>query len=505
MAKRILIANRGEIAIRIARAVRELGYIPVGIYTSVDKKSLHLRYMAKNIEVSSYLDMDSIIEAAEKAGADAIHPGYGFLSENPVFAERVEKSGIIFIGPRPEAMRLAGDKARAKEMAEKAGVPTLPWRHVEKPEHIYDFAEEHGYPLLLKAVGGGGGMGIRVIENREQVEELFEQAQKEAENAFKDKRLYVEPYLQNPKHIEVQILSDGSTVIHLYERDCSVQRRHQKIIEEAPAPILGKREREAITSDAVKLMEHIGYTSAGTVEMLYDPERRQHYFMEINARLQVEHPVTEMITGVDIVKEQINIAFLGETGLRQSDIRIHGHAIEARIYAENPITMIPSPGTIIYYREPGGPGIRVDSGIDKGTFVPSEYNPLVSKVIAWGKDRGEALRRLERALSEYIITGIATNIPLIKAIIRHAEFREGRHTTGFLKHAYSSITRGLDDMAKIHVIATVAIAYKAGNSFKKALIKAHQYTTEDGIDRRIQSLKRRAWFYWSMLRTRSRR
>ncbi len=505
MTRRVLIANRGEIAVRVARAVRELGYEPVGIYTAVDKQSLHLRYMVKNVEVSSYLDIDSILEAAEKAGAEAIHPGYGFLSENPEFAERVRNSGIVFIGPSPEAMRLAGDKARAKEAARRAGIPTLPWRLVEKPEHIQEFAEEHGYPLLLKAVGGGGGMGIRVIGSGDDVEELFEQARKEAENAFKDKRLYVEPYLVNPKHIEVQILSDGSSVVHLYERDCSVQRRHQKIIEEAPAPILGKKEREEITRDAVRLMEEIGYTSAGTVEMLYDPVRRRHYFMEINARLQVEHPVTEMITGVDIVKEQINIAFDGEMSISQRDIGIHGHAIEARIYAENPITMMPSPGRVMAYREPGGPGIRVDSGIDRGVLVPGQYNPLVSKVIAWGNTRPEALRRLERALSEYIITGIATNIPLLRAIIMHKEFRSGVHTTGFLKERHGDIMASMEEFLRIHIVAIATVTYKAGDSLRKAIMTTYQYSMSDGMDRRIQSLKRRAWFYWSMLRSRTQR
>jgi len=289
---KILIANRGEIAIRIARSVYEMGFIPIGIYTEQDVNSLHRRYMYEDKMVPSYLDINSIIEVAEEMGADAIHPGYGFLSENPVFASRVMSRGIRFIGPSPEIIKLAGDKIKAKEIAREAGVPTLDWIIAEDPKDVLEFGREVGYPLLIKAAGGGGGMGIRIVRDPGEVDRLFEQARREAENAFKDPRLYVEPYIENARHIEVQIIGDGSRVVHLYERDCSIQRRYQKIVEEAPSPILSPEEREAIIGKALDLAEHLKYDNAGTFEMIYDLKTRRFYFMEINARLRVEHPVT---------------------------------------------------------------------------------------------------------------------------------------------------------------------------------------------------------------------
>ncbi|WFO74530.1 ATP-grasp domain-containing protein [Desulfurococcaceae archaeon MEX13E-LK6-19] len=502
---RILIANRGEIAIRIARTVKELGHIPLGIYTSIDKKSFHRHFMSEDYEVSSYLNIKDIIKAAEELGADAIHPGYGFLSENPEFAKKVRDKGFIFIGPSPEAMELAGDKAMAKKKAEEADVPTLPWAIVKDPEDLRDFARTHGYPVLLKAVAGGGGMGIRIIRSGDDIESLFEQAQKEAENAFGDKRLYVEKYLENPKHIEVQILSDGDKVVHLFERDCSVQRRHQKLLEEAPAPILTNKERMNITEDAVKLMRYIGYTNAGTVEMLFDVKTRKHYFMEINARLQVEHPVTEMITGIDIVAKQIEIALEGSLDLKQDNIRINGHAIEARVNAENPLTMLPSPGTIVDYIEPNGPGIRVDSGVNKGSFIPPEYNPLIAKVIAWGSNREQALKRLERALLEFTITGVETNILLLRKIIQHPVFRKGIHTTKFIEYYGKSITDSILEEEKIHAIAMAIVTMNSTNGFRSALSSITSINNSILHSHRVQALKRRAWAYWTMLRSRVKR
>ncbi|MET1160276.1 MAG: biotin carboxylase N-terminal domain-containing protein [Thermoprotei archaeon] len=503
MTIRILIANRGEIVIRIARSIRELGYTPLGIYTDADKNSLHRQFVDEDYRVSSYLDIDDIIRAAEELGADAIHPGYGFLSENPEFARRVVEKGFIFIGPRPETMVLAGDKVGAKEAACKAGVPTLPWIVAEDPDDVVEFAREHGLPVMLKAAGGGGGMGIRIIKSEDRVEELFRQAQKEAENAFGDSRLYVEPYIERAKHIEVQILGDGDKVIHLYERDCSIQRRHQKIIEEAPAPTLTPGARKALLEDAVKLMESIGYSNAGTVEFIYDVKRGRHYFMEINARLQVEHTVTEMVTGIDIVKEQIRIALEGSLGIKQEDVILRGHAIEARINAENPITLLPSPGVIREYREPSGPGIRVDSGVSRGREVVTEYSPLVSKLIVWGINRSEALQRLRRALSEYVITGIQTNIPLVKAIIEHPVFTSGLHTTRFLEEYWSDIVSRIREREFIHAIVAVALAYSGGDKARKLVAsKAYVEYTNGLLDTRIASIKRKAWVYWVTLRRR---
>ncbi len=507
MTIRILIANRGEIAIRIARSIKEMGFSPLGIYTRLDKNSLHRRFMVEDAEIGSYLDIDEIIEAAEELGADAIHPGYGFLSENVEFAKRVVERGFIFIGPSPETMALAGDKVKAKKVAFKVGVPTLPWRIAENIDDVREFAEEHGYPLMLKAVGGGGGMGIRIIHNEEELDKLYEQARKEAENAFKDPRLYVEPYLEGPKHIEVQILGDGERAIHLYERDCSVQRRHQKIIEEAPAVILSPEERKKITGDAVKLMKTIKYMGAGTVEMLYDMKRKQHYFMEINARLQVEHPVTEMITGIDIVKQQIIIALEERLRLKQRDVKIMGHAIEARINAENPVTLMPSPGTIKQYIEPSGPGVRVDSGVVAGSTVSSEYNPLIAKLIVMGRDRREAILRLNRALDEYIITGIQTNIPLIKSIIKHPVFLKALHTTNFLDKHMDDIIMSIKKREILHAAILVASAYKGGTKLRSRIVSSSRYAPyTDGLEpARLESLKRRAWIYWTLLRTRVRK
>jgi len=497
---RILIANRGEIAIRIARTVRELGWIPLGIYTSIDKYSLHRRFMDGDYQVSNYLDMDEIIEAALELGADAIHPGYGFLSENALFVRKVVSRGLVFVGPPPNIMELSGDKARAKKMAEEAGIPTLPWRPVKKPEDVIEFANEYRYPVLLKAVGGGGGMGMRIVYNEKDVEKLYEQASKEAEDAFKDKRLYVEKFLTSPKHIEIQILGNGEKVIHLFERDCSIQHRYQKVIEEAPAPILSPDERRAITEDAVKLAEYIGYVNAGTVEFLFDPKTRKHYFMEINARLQVEHPVTEMITGVDIVKQQLLIAMGEGLDLKQDDIRIHGHAIEARINAENPVTMLPSPGTVSDYHEPSGPGIRIDSGITAGSIIPAEYNPLIAKIIAWAPSRREAINRMLRALREYIIIGVDTNILLIKSILEHPVFINGVHTTKFLDEYINDIKKRILNYERIQAIALSILMTRSINGFGSLVPRSKSPIVP--TSHRLQTLKRRAWAYWRVIKSR---
>ncbi len=501
---RILIANRGEIAVRIARSIKELGYIPLGVYTRVDKQALHRRFMAEDAEIPSYLDMDEIIDAAIRLGADAIHPGYGFLSENPLFAEKIVKKGLIFIGPPPEIMRLAGDKVMAKKQAEEAGIPTLPYMVVDDPDDIVEFAEKHGYPVIIKAVGGGGGMGMRIVRSSGEAEDMYEQARKEAENAFKDPRLYVEPYIENPKHIEVQILGDGENIIHLYERDCSIQRRHQKIIEEAPAVVLSSRERKALLNDAVELMKHIKYVNAGTVEMLYDMKRKKHYFMEINARLQVEHPVTEMITGIDIVKQQIRIALDGSLSLKQRSIKMHGHAIEARINAENPLSLMPSPGRITRYLEPSGPGVRVDSGVAYGVDVPGEYNPLIAKLIAWGINRAEAINRLHRALNEYLILGVQTNIPLLKAIIENPVFRRGLHTTRFMEEERERLIEYIRRLELLHATILVAVAAKADAKLKAKIISGTRYASYiDGtIHPHREAIKRKAWVYWVLLRSR---
>ncbi|MEM4586717.1 MAG: biotin carboxylase N-terminal domain-containing protein [Desulfurococcaceae archaeon] len=509
MVFRILIANRGEIAIRISRSVRDLGYVPLGIYTDVDVESYHRRFMDSDYRVSSYLNIDEIIEAAVYLGADAIHPGYGFLSENPEFARRVVSKGFIFIGPQPHVIEALGDKVNAKETAVKVGVPTLPYVKVREPEDVVEFGEENGYPLIIKAVGGGGGMGMRIVYNSESIYSIFEQARKEVEKAFGNPEIFVEPYIEKSKHIEVQVIGDGDNYVHLYERECSVQRRYQKIIEEAPSPSITWDERNTIVDAAIRLLSYVKYVNAGTVEFLYDLVRKKFYFMEVNTRLQVEHPITEMVTGVDIVAKQIEVALEGSLGIKQKDIVLRGHAIEARINAENPITLTPSPGKITYYSEPNGAWIRVDSGVTEGSEVPIEYNPLIAKLIVFGSSRAEALRRLNRALSEYIIMGVQTNIPLIKAIINHPVFIKGSYTTKFLNDYWNDLITYIRDKELLHAAIISSIVAKAGNMAKVVQTRTTSPPTSmNGLmDTRLHSLKRKAWFYWSMIRSsvRSRR
>jgi pyruvate carboxylase subunit A len=503
MSFRIFIANRGEIAIRIARTALENGFVPIGIYTKEDEHSLHRKYLKEDREVSSYLDIEEIVEAAQELGADALHPGYGFLSENPEFAREVARRNIAFIGPSPSAMELSGDKLRAKEIASKLGIPTLPWMIVKDEKDVLEFAREHGFPLLVKAAGGGGGKGIRLLREGDDVGKVIEVASKEAEKAFKDPRIYVEPFLENVKHIEVQILGDGENIIHLFERECSVQRRFQKIVEEAPSPFLTNAERDLITKHAVELATAIRYTNAGTVEMLFDTSSRRYYFMEINARLQVEHPVTEMITGLDIVLKQIEITMYKVLDLKQSNISMRGHAIEARIYAENPLQEEPSTGVVKYYREPSGPGIRVDSSIEAGSKVSAEFDPMIAKLIAWGPDRRTAILRLERGLKEYIIDGILTNIPLLKEIIKHEEFVNGVYTTKLYSQNIDSFRKELEKRIREEALLVTGLQELAGKNIRK-FIESSRKSAEEHFER-IDKLKRKAWYYYISTRERLRK
>ena len=493
---KVLIANRGEIAIRIARSVRELGWIPLGIYTSIDKKSLHRNFVFEDREVSSYLDIDEILEAAEKLEADIIHPGYGFLSENYEFAEKVLRKGLYFVGPMPETMKIAEDKVKIKEIAKKIGISTLPWKKVESVDDVIKFGEKYGYPVIVKARFGGGGRGIRIINSRNEIESMIEQAEKEVESTFKRTGLYVEKYIPKAKHIEVQIIGDNQKILHLFERDCSLQRRHQKILEEAPATVLTKSERERILKDGIRLMEQIKYTNAGTVEMLFDLDARKHYFMEINARLQVEHPVTELITGIDIVKQQLLISIGKEMKFGQDDIRVKGHAIEARVYAENPVTMMPSPGKITFYREPGGFGVRVDSGVKEGSYVPAEYESMISKVIVHDLDRRSALAKLKRALSEYRIVGISTNLPLLWIILDHPKLRSGLYTTDFFSREEEYLKKTIKEKEMLHAAVAAAVFYCLER--RKFTSKIKERVGEE----RVTSIKRRAWLYWMLLKRR---
>lgn len=439
MFEKILIANRGEIAVRVVRACRELGIKTVAVYSTADEESLHARLADEAICIGppdagqSYLNISAIISSAEITGADAIHPGYGFLAENPHFAEACLESNIEFIGPKPETISLMGNKSSAKEIMKKAGVPIIPGSAglVGNEKEAADIAKEIGYPLIIKASAGGGGRGMRVVHREKDLTPSIQAARRESESAFGDSQIYLEKYVEEPRHIEVQILGDGKgNAVHLGERDCSIQRRHQKLIEEAPSPVIDDRKRKQIGRDAVKAARSLRYLGAGTVEFLLDKDNK-HYFMEMNTRIQVEHPVTEMVTGEDLVKKQIEIA--AGSGLNINSYDIKGHAIEFRINAENwERGFMPSPGKIEFYNPPGGPGIRVDSHIYSGYTIPQNYDSLIAKLIVWGRDRNEALSRAERALSEFIIAGIDTTISFHCEIVRNAFFVKGDYYTNFI-------------------------------------------------------------------------
>jgi len=441
MFEKILIANRGEIALRIQRACREMGIRTVVVHSTVDAEAKYVKLADESVCIGpapardSYLNMAAIISAAEVTDAEAIHPGYGFLSENADFAERVERSGFVFIGPRPENIRLMGDKVSAKQAMEKAGVPCVPGSEgalPEDPKEIVRIARKVGYPVIIKAAGGGGGRGMRVVHTEAALLNAVNMTRGEAQAAFGNATVYMEKYLENPRHIEIQVLADShKNALYLGERDCSMQRRHQKIIEEAPAPELTEKQREKIGERCADACRKIGYRGAGTFEFLY--EDGEFYFIEMNTRIQVEHPVTEMITGVDLVQEQIRVAAGEKLRLRQKDIVLRGHAIECRINAEDPYRFTPSPGRITSYHPPGGPGIRVDTHIYAGYTVPPNYDSMVGKLIAYGASRDQAIRRMRIALSEMVLEGITTNIALHRELLHDSRFLRGGTSIHYLE------------------------------------------------------------------------
>ncbi len=441
MFSRILIANRGEIAVRIIRACRELGISPVAVYSKADENCVHVSLADDAICIGpgpskdSYLNIPAIISAAEVADVDAIHPGYGFLAENARFAEVCRSCNITFIGPSPENISMMGDKVRARELMKKAGLPVIPGSDgkVNSPEEAVEIARRIGYPVMIKASAGGGGKGMRVCHNDMSLRNEFITAQREAEAAFGDGGLYIEKFIANPRHIEVQILADKyGNVVHLWERDCTIQRKHQKLVEEAPSPVLSQKQRERLGELAVKGAKAVGYTNVGTMEFLMD-EEGNFYFIEMNTRIQVEHPVTEMITGIDLIKEQIRMASGERLRYRQRDIRINGHAIECRINAEDwENNFRPSPGRIEYLYIPGGRGIRVDTHIYGGYEVPPFYDSLLAKVISYGKTRDEAITIMARALGEFVIYPVKTLIPLHEMIMGDPAFALGRYSTNYI-------------------------------------------------------------------------
>jgi acetyl-CoA carboxylase biotin carboxylase subunit len=441
MFKKILIANRGEIAVRVIRACREMGISPVVVYSDVDRAALHVRKADEAYHIGpataseSYLNIPKLIEVARKSGADAVHPGYGFLSENAGFNRACRDAGIKFIGPTPEAMELMGSKTRARQTMEKADVPFVPGttKGLDSLEQAREIAARIGYPVMLKAAGGGGGKGMRAVRSPQELASALEQAKSEAMRSFKDDEVYIEMLIENPRHIEVQILGDEhGNLVYLGERECSVQRRHQKVLEESPSSFVDPDMRCRMGETAVRVAKAADYTNAGTVEFLVD-EQKNFYFLEVNARLQVEHPVTELVTGLDLVHLQIRIAAGEALRLRQEDIALRGHAIECRVYAEDPDNnYFPSPGTITRLLQPSGPGIRRDSGVYEGWTVPMDYDPLLAKVIGYAAMRHDAIARLDRAMYEYFVAGIKTNISLFRRILRDPDFIAGRINTGYL-------------------------------------------------------------------------
>ncbi len=442
MVKKVLVANRGEIALRVIRACRELGLETVAVYSEADRESLHVRFADDDVCIgpppgrASYLKIPALIAAAEITGADAIHPGYGFLAENAEFADTCRASNITFIGPTGEQIRQMGDKATARRLAAEADVPTVPGSPgtIDDPDEALAFAESIAFPVIIKATAGGGGKGMRIAHDAEQFTQLFGLAQNEALAAFGNGAVYVEKYLEHPRHVEIQVLGDShGKVVHLGERDCSVQRRHQKLVEESPSPALTPDLRRRMGESAVALASRIGYQGAGTIEFLLDQDG-SFYFMEMNTRIQVEHPVTEMVTSFDLVKEQIRVAAGEPISYRGDGTRLRGHAIECRINAEDPYRGFqPSPGLITAYHPPGGPGVRVDTHVYAGYTVPPYYDSLLAKVIVHGNDREEALARIGQALDSFILEGVTTTISFLARVIRHPDFVTGRVDTRFLE------------------------------------------------------------------------
>ncbi len=463
MFKKILIANRGEIALRIIRTCRDMGIQSIAVFSDIDRKSPHVQFadeaypLGGATSTESYLDGDKIIRIAKEHGAEAIHPGYGFLAENADFARKIQKAGITFIGPPPEAIELMGSKTAARTLMQAHGVPTVPGTKeaVRTEEEALKIASDIGFPVLIKASAGGGGKGMRLVQSAEELPSALQSAAREAKSAFGDDTVYIEKYLEEPRHIEFQILADHfGHVIHLGERECSIQRRHQKIIEEAPSVVLDDKLRQAMGKAAIQAAKACNYRNAGTIEFMLD-KHHNFYFLEMNTRLQVEHPVTEMVTGMDLVREQILIASGEPLSVKQSADHFWGHAIECRLYAEDAENnFTPSPGTIRFLKAADGPGIREDSGVLQGNQISLYYDPMISKLIAWGQNREQAIQRMVRALTEYQLSGIKTNLAFLKRILQHPDFHEGRLTTTFIdKHKNDLFNREIKEPEAMGVLA----------------------------------------------------
>ncbi len=466
MIKKILIANRGEIAMRVMRTCRDMGILSVAVFSDADRASLHVRYADEAYHIGpspsneSYLDMDKIFAVAKESGADAIHPGYGFLSENAVFSDRCKSEGIIFIGPSSEVISVMGDKISSREKMMESGVPVVPGSNKNLcDEDALEAILEIGLPVMLKASAGGGGKGMRLVRKEEDIISSLRAARSEAKSAFGDDTVYVEKFIESPHHIEFQILADSlGNVLHVCERECSIQRRHQKVVEETPSPLMTPDKREEMGKHAIAAAQSVSYEGAGTVEFLMDNDRN-YYFLEMNTRLQVEHPITEIVTGVDLVKEQINIAKGLPISFKQEDVIQHGHAVECRIYAEDPENnFMPSPGKVLHMTEPMGFGVRLDGYVYEGYEIPIYYDPMLAKLITWGLNREDAIQRMKRALHEYKVTGIKTSIPFLGRIMEAEDFTSGNYDTGFIEKNSESLFEKIECAMECQDISMI-VAY----------------------------------------------
>ncbi len=492
---KILVANRGEIAVRIMRTCRELGMRTVAVYSDADRSSLHVRTADEAFRIGpppskySYLAIENVLDAALRAGADAVHPGYGFLSENASFAEACADAGLVFIGPPADAIGLMGDKTAARALMAEAGVPMAPGTMdaVGDYDEAATIASDIGYPVLIKAAAGGGGKGMRVVHHPAEFGRSMEMAQSEARSAFGDARVFIEKYISRPRHIEFQILADAyGNVIHLFERECSIQRRHQKVIEEAPSSILTPDVRARMGGAAAEAARACGYVNAGTVEFLVDDDLN-FYFMEMNTRLQVEHPVTEWITGIDLVAEQISIAEGHELGHAQDELQMRGHAIECRIYAEDPSNQfLPDSGNLVRHRAPSGFGVRVDSGVEEGGRIEIHYDPMISKLTTWGRTREAAIKRMDRALLEYEIAGVRTTIPFCRFVMGHDAFRSGRFSTHFVADHFipEALAAEDGDLAEAAALAAALVHSERNAVGPKPAESAHDSVRSSWIQRK---------------------
>ncbi len=500
MFKKILVANRGEIAIRVMRSCRELNIPNVAVYSEADRNSLHVLLADEAYPIGpapsnqSYLVIENILEAAKKAGADAIHPGYGFLSESAEFAEACETAGITFIGPTKENILAMGDKLASRELMKKAGVPTVPGSEgvIRTVEEAEEASHKIGYPVMIKASAGGGGKGIRVVYDKKGLSSAFRSCQSEGLNYFKDDRVFIERFVQNPKHIEVQVFGDKhGNAVHLYERECSIQRRHQKLIEECPSISVPQDVREKMGAIAVKAAQSIKYVGAGTIEFIFDNSTKEFFFMEMNTRLQVEHPVTEQVTGIDLVQEQIFVASGRPLSFSQKDIQQTGHAIELRICAEDPVTFVPSPGKIRKCRIPTGPFVRFDGYCYPDYEVPIYYDPMLGKLITWGPTREVCIKRMQRALAEFMLTGIKSNIVLHRNILIHPKFLDGSYTTQFVDQELAGQKQKQLFMFVDENVFLISAAITAYNDSKSKDVAGYSYTSRWKNDGRSNALRKR--------------